>query len=103
MVGHRLDAIGLCGYVRLTLADREPPSPLSPGDGTPRCVYRIPIESSFYVVNADCETLVCFQPCTDAPPTGLNELAELFLATLDEAKGVEYRSLTLTLTTQYAQ
>ena len=103
VIGYRVDAIELCGFVRLTLADRDPPSPVSPDDGTPRSLYRIPIESSFYVVNAECETLVSFQPWTDASPTGLNELAELYRATVDEATGVEYRSLTLALTTQYGQ
>jgi len=102
VIGLKIESIDLRGFVRLTVADRDAPSLLAPGDGTPRTVYRISIESPFHVVDAGKDALVCFQPWTDAHPTGLNELVELFRATVDEAAGVEYRSLTLGLTTQYA-
>jgi hypothetical protein len=103
VIGFRVETIELCGFVRLTLADRNASSPVAPDDSPPRTVYRIPIESAFHVLGDGTDTLVCFQPWTDAPATGLNELGDLFRATIDEAAGVKYRSLTLKLTTQYSQ
>ncbi|HEY1778287.1 MAG TPA: hypothetical protein VGG41_19180 [Solirubrobacteraceae bacterium] len=103
VIGFRIYAIELLGLVRLILADREPLSLLAPGDGTPRRVYRISIESPFHVSDTETDTLIAYQPWNNTRPSGLNELAELFRATIDEATGVWDRSLTLKLTTQHAQ
>jgi len=102
VIGFRIDTIELRGSVRLTLADSDPPSRLAPGDGTPRTLYRISIESAFHVLDAETDIVVCFQPWNDVRATGLNELSDLFRATIDEATGVGHQSLTLKLTTQHS-
>jgi hypothetical protein len=102
IVGFKVETIELCGFVRLTLADPTTPVPTAP-DNEPRTLYRIPIESPFHVLDAETDTLVRFQPWNERRASGLNELADLFLATINEATGVEYRTLTLKLTTQYSQ